>query len=87
MIPTGTQILVGMYDMKGNYITSYRTEDGTVEIHEDMYRFKLTHDVSKKIVGKVTLEITMHNADNSIVEHADEVLTLSFEPRRNNSLL
>ncbi|MBO4787023.1 MAG: hypothetical protein J5510_08145 [Prevotella sp.] len=87
-LPTGYDLIVGMYNMAGTLVKSAKLSASEITLLSDgTYQMSVSHSDSMNMVGGVTMEITIKNADGSIVDHASNVLTFNFEPRRNNSLL
>ena len=87
-LPQGYDLIVGMYNMAGSLVKSAKLSAGGITLLSDnTYEMSVTHSDSMNMVGGITMEITIKNADGSVVDHASNVLTFNFEPRRNNSLL
>ena len=86
-LPEGMEFLIGLYDANGELIASFKSSEGQVEAVEGIYRIKITHDISKKIVGEAQMEITMYKPDLSEVEHTTDIVKIIFDQRRNNKLL
>lgn len=86
-LPEGCGFLIGLYDSQDNLVASFKSSEGQVVENEGIYRIKITHEISKKIVGDVYMEITVYKPDLSVVDHATDIVKLIFAQRRNNKLL
>lgn len=87
-LPTGYDLIVGIYGMTGTLLKSAKLSAGTITLRaNDTYEMPITHQESMGMFGQVTMELTIKNADGSIIDHASNVVTMSFEPRKNNALL
>lgn len=93
-LPEGYDLLVAIYDIKnrpikvgkvsdGSIVTNLPTEQGQTKT----YSLPITHSDSMKMLGKVELEVTIKSTDNSVIDHARQIVTIVFEQRRNNALL
>ena len=82
----GWNIIAAFYNYKGELICEKMTARGEITVNEDgFYVFKVTHEESVKMLGKVGVELTLtHNDD---VYHGDKIVSVAFEPRMNNSLV
>lgn len=87
-LPSGYDLLVGIYDMMGKVLQVGRVSDGTITASgNDTYTLRVTHEASMKMIGTVTLEITITNDDGTIVDHAQEIVEIHFDTRKNNALI
>ena len=86
-LPEGCGFLIGLYDMNGGLVASFKSSEGQVEYNDGIYLIKITHDISKKIVGEVLMEITVYSQDLTVVEHTTDIVRIVFDQRRNNKLL
>lgn len=87
-LPTGYDLIVGIYGMTGTLLKSAKLSAGTITLRANgTYEMPVTHSESMSMLGQVTMELTIKNADGSLVDHSSEVVTMNFEPRRNNALL
>lgn len=86
-LPEGCEFLIGLWDAKGELIASFKTSEGQVVENEGIYRIKITHEISKKIVGAAFMEITVYKPDLTVVDHATDIVKITFDQRRNNKLL
>lgn len=94
-LQSGWNIIAAFYNYKGELICEKRTERGEITINEDgIYKFKVTHKESMKMLGKVGIEltlieapITIHSMKDRNVYHGDKIVSVSFEPRMNNKLV
>lgn len=82
----GWNILAAFYNYKGELICEKRTDRNEITINEDgIYQFKVTHEESMKMLGKVGIELTLTQSDD--VYHGDKIVSAAFEPRMNNNLV
>ena len=86
-LPEGCGFLIGLWDNNGNLVASFKSSEGEVIENDGIYRIKITHEVSKKIVGEVSMEITIYKPDLTVVDHATDIVRIIFDDRRNNKLL
>lgn len=91
----GWNILAAFYNYKGELICEKRTDRGDIIVNEDgIYQFKVTHEESMKMLGKVGVELTLTDTISDIDErlqrdvyHGDKIVSVAFEPRMNNNLV
>lgn len=91
----GWNIIAAFYNYKGELICEKRTDRGEITVNEDgIYKFKVTHEESMKMLGKVGIELTLieapttiHNSTDRNVYHGDKIVSAAFEPRLNNNLV
>ena len=82
----GMNILAAFYDYKGQLICEKRTERDEITVNDDgFYVFKVTHEESVKMLGKVGVELTLTQGED--VYHGDKIVSVAFEPRMNNNLV
>lgn len=82
----GWNIIAAFYNYKGELICEKRTERGEITVNDDgIYVFKVTHDESLNMLGKVGVELTLTQGDD--VYHGDKIVSVAFEPRMNNNLV
>lgn len=86
-LPEGCGFLIGLWDANGELVASFKSSEGQVVYNEGIYRIKITHEISKKIVGEVTMEITVYSQDLSVVDYTTDNVRIIFDQRRNNKLL
>lgn len=93
-LPEGYDLFVGIYNIKGDLVISGSLLNGSIiesaiGTHDSglryTYSMNVSHEDSMLIVGKVSIEITIKNTDNVIVEHANEIVYIASEPRYNNN--
>lgn len=91
----GWNIIAAFYNYKGELICEKRTERGEITVNEDgFYVFKVTHEESVKMLGKVGIELTLIKITSELDEriqrdvyHGDKIVSVAFEPRMNNNLV
>lgn len=81
-----SDVTVGLYGYSGECLVEASTEDGTLVAEGQTLVLNLSHEQSVAMSGVVEMEITLHDGITS-VDHADKVIRISFEPRKNNDLL
>lgn len=87
-LPQGYDLLVGIYDTKGNVLKSATISGGGITANANAtYTMPITHEESMNMLGKVTIELTIFNDGHTVVDHASDVVVMTIEPRRNNALL
>ena len=94
-LENGWNIIAAFYNYKGELICEKRTARGEITVNEDgVYVFKVTHDESVKMLGKVGVELTLtevpttiHDQKDRNVYHGDKIVSVAFEPRMNNNLV
>jgi hypothetical protein len=85
-LQSGWNIIAAFYNYKGELICEKRTERGEITVNEDgFYVFKVTHEESVKMLGKVGVELTLTQGED--VYHGDKIVSVAFEPRMNNNLV
>jgi len=85
-LQSGWNIIAAFYNYKGELICEKRTERGEITVNEDgIYVFKVTHEESLNMLGKVGVELTLTQGDD--VYHGDKVVSVGFEYRRNNDIV
>lgn len=88
LIPDGYDLFIGFYDKVGRLLHSGTTADGSIVLIRDRtYRMQVGHEASMKMLGKVTVEITLANTDGEVVDHALDIITLNFMRRYNNETI
>ena len=85
MIKEGYSIIAGFYDYKGNLLFSRNLTSGMYLERERCYKIMLSREESMMMVGIVQLELTL--TSKNIVDHANDIVLISSEPRKNNDLL
>lgn len=84
----GYQLIVGLYDEMGRLLKAGRTSDETITLRRDgTYTMQITHEDSMKMIGRVTMEITIASDKNEVVDHSANVVKMRFVERKNNQLL
>jgi hypothetical protein len=94
-LENGWNIIAAFYNYKGELICEKRTKRGEITINEDgIYQFKVTHEESMKMIGKVGVELTLlenispyYQREDNNVYHGDKIVSCVFEPRMNNNLV
>lgn len=93
-LPEGYDMLVAIYDLMSKPIKVGRVSDGSIltnlpadETETKTYTLPITHTESMTMMGRVEIEVTIYNANKTVVDSARQIVTLTFEPRRNISLL
>lgn len=94
-LQSGWNIIAAFYNYKGELICEKRTAGGEITVNDDgFYVFKVTHEESVKMLGKVGVELTLTEAPTTIhdqrdrnVYHGDKIVSVAFEPRMNNNLV
>lgn len=87
-LPQGYDLIVGIYGMDGTLLKSAKLSDGSITQRQNgTYEMRITHSDSMGMLAQVTMELTIKNADGSIIDHASNVVTINIEPRRNNALI
>lgn len=88
-LPSGYDILMGIYTAAGKPFYTARYDNGSGEIEKDsqdatLLRVHVSHAVSALMSGEMTMEITIFSNDHSNVKHADKIIKIHVEPRNNN---
>ena len=94
-IPEGYSLIAGLYTPKGKLILSGRyptAGSGEVQITQDenddyIYVMEVNHAQSLKLLGAVTLEVSVVDSQLQEVNHATSLVILDFVERHNNNLL
>lgn len=87
-LPEGYHLIVGIWNYDNSLVISGSTKDGTIQpTQDDKYKMEIPHEVSMKMTTKVTIEMTIVNSDLTIVRHSSNMVSMVFEPRRNNALI
>lgn len=81
----GCNLIVAYYNRDKQLICRFSTDEGNVTYSDGLYTFKVNHDVSQFMVGKVSIELTITR--NTDIYHGDKVVAVNFEPRMNNKFL
>jgi hypothetical protein len=85
-LQSGWNIIAAFYNYKGELICEKRTARGEITVNDDgIYVFKVTHEESLNMLGKVGVELTLTQGDD--VYHGDKIVYVAFEPRMNNNLV
>ena len=84
-------IIIAFYDYKRDLVMKGSISDGRVkqfnEGEDYQYIVNVTHKESLRMVGKVFVELTITEGNGKKVYHGDKVVTVSFEPRMNNTII
>lgn len=88
-LPSGYDILMGIYTAAGKLFYRATYDNGNGEIEKDsqdatLLRVHISHSVSALMSGEMTMEITIYSNDQSNVKHADKIIKIHVEPRNNN---
>lgn len=87
----GYDLICGIYDVYGKRVYSCRLSDNTdlVRIETGVYYLTLDHELTVNWLGEFTVELTLVDGQGHEVEvsHANELVTMIFEPRKNNELV
>ena len=87
-LPSGYDMIVALYDNMGDVLQCGKVSDNTLSyVGNHTYGMDVTHAASMKAVGTAQLELTITNANRTVVDHASNVVGFRFSPRRNNNLL
>ena len=86
-LPAGYDMVVGLYNKKGEVICHGSILDGNVVNSNNMYYMHIDHETSMLMSGKVSMEITIRTPDNSFVEHGSDIPTFDVDDRKNNELI
>ena len=87
MLAEGYNLIAAMRDYKGELILRGSTDGGRITRDDDYYVLTVTHAESLKMVGKVYLELTLTANEENDIYHGDRIITVEFEPRKNNELV
>lgn len=87
----GYDLICGIYDVHGKRVYSCRLSDNTDLVSADtgVYHLTLDHEITVAFLGDYTLELTLVDGQGQEVDvsHANEIVTMIFEPRKNNELV
>lgn len=95
-LPEGYDLIVGLYDSNGKLILDGSMAKKSITmsyVHDEkgvphwIYKMKVTHDISVKLSGRVSIEITIASDDRRVVKHSRNDVTITTQHRRNNALL
>lgn len=90
-IEQGFDLICGIYDVYGKRVYSCKLSDNTdlTRIDTGVYYLKLGHELTVEWLGEFTVELTLVDGSGNEVQvsHADELVTIIFEPRKNNNLI
>lgn len=86
-VEEGFDLTVAFYLADGRLVTKGSLSDGRIIQEEELYYMEITHDESVWMTGDVRIELTLSALDKSVVYHANDVLHVIFEPRRNNKII
>ena len=87
-LPSGYKLIVGIYDPMGSLIIKGDTSNGTIAVGDaGAMAIQVNHQQSMRMVGAVRMELTLVGANGEIVDHANSIVQMDFEPRRNNAIL
>lgn len=87
MLAEGYNLIAAMRDYKGELILRGSTDGGRITREDDCYVITVTHAESLLMVGKVYLELTLTANEENDIYHGDRIITIVFEPRKNNELV
>ena len=87
MLAEGYNLIAAMRDYKGELILRGSTDGGRITREDDCYVLTVTHAESLLMVGKVYLELTLTADNENDIYHGDRIITVEFEPRKNNELV
>ena len=88
VIPEGYDLICGIYDSMGALIQYGKISEGTVVPYENgTYLIEISHESSMRMVGEVSIELTLVDTDGRFVDHASDIVYMSAEPRNNNQLI
>jgi hypothetical protein len=84
-------LIIAFYDYKRDLVMKGSISDGRVEQFNEgedyQYIVNVTHKESLRMVGKVFVELTITEGNGKKVYNGDKVVTVSFEPRMNNTII
>jgi len=90
-IEQGYDLICGIYDVHGNMVYSCKLSDNTdlKRIETGVYYLTLDHELTVAWLGEYTVELTLVDGSGNKIQvcHADELVTIVFEPRKNNNLI
>ena len=86
-LQSGWNIIAAFYNYKGELILRGSTDGGRITREDDCYVLTVTHAESLLMVGKVYLELTLTADNENDIYHGDRIITIEFEPRKNNELV
>lgn len=86
-VEEGFDLTVAFYLADGRLVTKGSLSDGRIIQEDELYYMEITHDESVWMTGDVRIELTLSALDKSVVYHANDVLHVIFEPRRNNKII
>lgn len=87
VLPTGYDLIVGLYDRKGGLVHSGSLLGGEITNTSLVYYMHIDHTTSMKMSGEIRMEITIRNTDNVVVDHASDIPVIRVDDRKNNALL
>ena len=80
LMPEGYDMKATLYDYKGRPMATCTTEDGSMVVGYDFYRFTVAPDVSACLAGAVGLELSMYD-DDGFMDYASDIVYLDIESR------
>ena len=87
-MPEAYDLAIGLRRENGEFIASFSYQAGDiVKTDTGVYRWEISHDLSKSLEGVVIIEMTVYSADYSFVQHCNEYIQLVVTPSFMNSVI
>lgn len=78
-LPEGYDYVIGLRPENGKNVTVYSYQNGDITTEETgIYRWKISHELSKSLKGVIIVEMVVYSRDGSVVRHCKEPIRLTI---------
>ena len=80
-LPEGYDYMIGLHQDGSNAVTTYSYQNGDITNPETgIYRWEISHELSKSLKGNIIVEMVIYSRDASFVKHCSEPIKLVVIP-------
>lgn len=87
-LPEGYDYMIGLHKEGSRSVTTFSYLNGDIDNSETgIYRWQISHELSKSLRGSVIVEVAIYSIDGSFVKHGIEQIKLNVAESQMNDYL
>ena len=87
-LPEGYDYMIGLHQEGSTSVTVFSYQNGDIDNPDTgIYRWEISHDMSKNLKGNIIVEMVIYSRDASFVKHCSEPIILEVIPSFMNDQL
>ena len=87
-LPEGYDLMIGLHQEGSKQVTTFSYLSGDIDNPEPgIYKWQISHDMSKALRGSIIVEVAIYSIDGSFVKHCIEQIKLNVIGSQMNEYL